>query len=212
MSTLPARLPLAQPDGGGLWRWLLRNLGLETWFQQPAATAHAGQVERIFLQLAPALNQSGSQAEWAAKLTAALAECRPAMQASGGEVLSQQGATLLLSWPAVPGSQQSQVVRTYFELCASMARQAGPTLCGAASLGWVVPSSTENLAKRYRGEVLRGVAGMLRAGQQLGSQLLISAALQHRLDAEPAYRYELDVAFEVAGHRYPVTVFRVSAA
>jgi hypothetical protein len=201
-------MPPAQPDGHGLWRWLLRSTGLEAWFQQAPAAAHVGQVERVFLQVSLPSSKAASSV-----FAEALADCLPTIQASGGEVVNQQAASALLSWPVVLGSQQAQVIRAYFQLRESMSRLLGqPALrmCGAASLGWVMPNQAK-AGQRYRGEVLSSVAGILRAAQP-GNALFVSAALHHRLDLIPAFNYELDVAFDVAGHRYPATLFRVSAA
>ncbi|HEX8427058.1 hypothetical protein [Hymenobacter sp.] len=52
---------------------------------------------------------------------------------------------------------------------------------------------------------------MLRENQQLNHDLLVSAALYHHLDQTFPYQYQLHVGFNLPGHRYPATLFRVTA-
>jgi hypothetical protein len=137
-------------------------------------------------------------------------ECRLAVEKGGGELLEQRPDCLLLNWPARLGEQQLLSVWQY--LLANM-RALAPHMQfhAAASLGWVKSRSADSGGHRYRGEVLRQVVGILREGQQLGSSLLISAALHHRLDRSTSFHYQLHVAFKVEGHRYPATLYQITA-
>jgi hypothetical protein len=56
------------------------------------------------------------------------------------------------------------------------------------------------------------VAGILHESQRVGSDLLISAALLQRLDRCMPFQYNLHLGFNLPGHRYPATLFRVAAA
>jgi hypothetical protein len=87
-----------------------------------------------------------------------------------------------------------------------------PTLLlnGAAGLGWAAPGATA-APRQYEPASLREVTGLLHESQQLGSELLLAAALHQRLAPEAAGPCALHVAFEVPGHRYPATVYRVVA-
>ncbi|WP_227610101.1 hypothetical protein [Hymenobacter translucens] len=137
-------------------------------------------------------------------------ECRAAVEAGGGVVIEQLPKSLLLSWPAGLGEQQA--LPAYQLLRASLQRMAPQAqLHGAASLGWVKVRPSQSGGHRYRGEVLRQVAGILLESVQLGSGLLIAAVLYQRLDRTAPFRYQLHVGFEVAGHRYPATLFQVTA-
>ncbi|UOQ68653.1 hypothetical protein [Hymenobacter volaticus] len=192
-----------------MWKWLLRSVGLETWFQKTSVAAQAGQEERVFLRLTlpDALNTANTSST--TPLTEALSECLTTIRASGGQVVSNQGNSLLLSWPAELGALQ--VVPMYFQLRERVYRRARqPKLFAAASLGWVT-ARHKRTRLDYQGEVVKQVAGMLRENQQLGHDLLISAALYHRLDQTLPYHYELHVGFDLPGHRYPATLFRVRA-
>jgi hypothetical protein len=187
----------------GSWHRLLRFLGVEAWFRRAPATAHASQQERTFLLLS--LLPAQCDAQSALCLEGALQGCLPLIRAEGGEVLSFQGHTLLLSWPATPAGPPAQAVQTYFRFCQFLGQLAPPlaaALCGATGLGQVRATG-----RRYRGEVMRQVAGMLPEAQQLGG-LLISAALRHYLPETTAMSYTLHVAFGLRGHRYPATLFR----
>ncbi len=207
MDTLSAAHPPTRPNGPSLWKWLLRSVGLETWFH-PHAAAQPAREERVFLRLIlPGVSGIAGKAG-ADLLNVVLRECLPAVRTGGGEVASHQSGSLLLTWPAETG--QREVVPTYFQLRERLRRQARhQELFGAASLGWVTPRSGRG-RRQYRGEVLTHVAGMLRENQQLGHDLLVSAALHHRLDYTLPFRYDLHVGFNLPGHRYPATLFRVT--
>jgi hypothetical protein len=189
-----------------LWNWIVRNMGLENWFQRPLTTDHAGQQERLFLLLAIPDGISNPTE----LLAETLHKYQSLIKAGGGEIVSQKYGRWLLSWPIAIGCQQARAIDVYFKLCNYLPSRAGHAslgLCGAASLGWVTTVSANN----YRGPVLKEVAGLLQVSQCQSSGLLVSAALHHQLDAVPTLQYELDIATKVAGHRYPATLYRVIA-
>jgi hypothetical protein len=195
----------------GLWPWLLRITGLEAWFQQAPTAAHAGREERIVLLLTLAGTTRATRSAHAALLASALRECQPALGASGGAATAYQPGTLLLTWPAATESS-APVVALYFQLRDCVRRLAGsPTLRldGAAGLGWAALGAAA--PRQFEQASLRAVAGLLHESQQLGSELLLAAALQQRLAPAVAGQCALHVAFEVPGHRYPATVYRVVA-
>jgi hypothetical protein len=196
----------------GLWPWFLRATGLEAWFQQAPAAAHAGREERIVLLLTLPGTTRATRAAHAALLASAGRECQPAIAASGGALVAYQPGTLLLTWPA--GSESSApVVAVYAQLLACVRRLAGAPalrLDGAAGLGWVAPGAA-TAPRQYEPAGLREVAGLLHESQQLGSELLLTAALHQRLAPGVAGPCALHVALEVPGHRYPATVFRAVA-
>ena len=207
MDMLSAATPPTRPSGPSLWKWFLRSVGLEAWFQKTSVAAQGGQEERVFLRLTLPGASNKANTPSASPLTQALTECLPAIMASGGQVVSNQDNSLLLTWPAELGARQ--VVPIYFQLRERVQRRARQQkLFAAASLGWVT-ARHEKTRLDYRGEVVKHVAGMLRENQQLGHDLLISAALYHRLDQSLPYHYELHVGFDLPGHRYPATLFRV---
>lgn len=209
MDMLSAATPPTRPSGPSLWKWLLRSVGLEAWFQQTAVATQAGQEERVFLRLEMPSVSSTTVVANAALLTKALGECMATIDAGGGEVVSQEGSSLLLAWPAELGAQQ--VVPVYFQLRERLQhRIRHQELFAAASLGWVM-ARRKRTKLYYQGEVMKHVAGMLRENKQLGHDLLISAALYHRLDQTLPYQYQLHVGFDLPGHRYPATLFRVTA-
>jgi hypothetical protein len=194
---------LEQAGKHGLWSWLLRNTGLEAWFQRPLATDYEGQEERVFLLLtlpeAPPHHPD--------LLAEVLREYQPLIEAGGGRLGTYQNSRLLLSWPVALGCQQARAVATYFQLRDALGRRTGSSsLRGAATIGQVALEP----ASHHYGRVIRYVAGLLQECQRQGSDLLISAALHHQLDALPTLRYTLDVAFKAAGHRYPATVYHVA--
>jgi hypothetical protein len=195
-----------------LWRWLLRTTGLEAWFQQAPAVAHAGREERLVLLLALPNTTRLTRSAHAALLADALRECQPAIAASGGAVVPYQSGTLLLTWPATSESM-APITALYFQLRECLRRLAGsPVLLlnGAAGLGWAAPGAAA-APRQYEPAGLREVAGLLHESQQLGSELLLAAALHQRLAPGVAGPCALHVAFEVQGHRYPATVYRVVA-
>jgi hypothetical protein len=148
----------------------------------------------------------------AALLADALRECQPAIAASGGTVVPYQPGSLLLTWPATSESM-APITTVYFQLRECLRRLAGsPTLLlnGAAGLGWAAPGAVA-APRQYEPAGLREVAGLLHESQQLGSELLLAAALHQRLAPGVAGPCALHVAFEVPGHRYPATVYRVVA-
>ena len=206
---LSAATPPTRPNGPSLWKWLLRSVGLEAWFQQTPLTAQAGQEERVFLRLEMTNASNSISGSSAALLSEVLNASIATIEAGGGEVVSQEGGSLLLAWPADLGAQQ--VVPIYFHLRERIQRQSRhQRLFAAASVGWVV-ARRKREKLYYRGEVLKHVAGMLRENKQLEHDLLISAALYHRLDQTSPYHYQLHVGFDLPGHRYPATLFRVTA-
>ncbi|RYY21274.1 MAG: hypothetical protein EOO36_01235 [Cytophagaceae bacterium] len=188
------------------WQWLLRSTGLESWFQRVPAVAHAGQQEHILLLLALASSTVPSTL-----LADALRACAPAFAASGGEVVSYRPGTLLLAWPTGAGQPLPPVATLYFQVRACAQRLAGPaalSLGGAAGLSWAAPGAA---ARHYDQASLGEVAGILHESQQMGSQLLLSAALHDRLAPLVAEHCTLHVAFKVPGHRYPATLYQVVA-
>lgn len=208
MNNLLAPTP-AKPS---LWRWLLRTTGLEAWFQQAPAAAHAGREERLLLLLALPNTTRLTRKAHAALLADALRECQPAIAASGAAMIPYQPGTLLLTWPAASEST-APITALYFQLHDCVRRLAGaPTLLlnGAAGLGWAAPGAAA-APRQYEQAGLREVAGLLHESQQLGSELLLAAALHQRLAPGIAGPCALHVAFEVPGHRYPATVYRVVA-
>lgn len=205
-------LSLPAPNKPSLWHWLLRTTGLEAWFQQAPAAAHAGREERLLLLLALPNTTRLTRSAHAALLAEAARECQPALAASGGVAVPYQPGILLLTWPAASESTVP-VTALYFQLRDCVRRLAGsPTLAlnGAAGLGWVAPGAAA-APRRYEPASLREAAGLLHESQQLGSELLLTAALHQRLAPETAGPCALHVAFEVPGHRYPATVYRVVA-
>lgn len=191
------------------WQWLLRSTGLEAWFRQAPATAHAGQEERIFLLLTLAGTTRATRPAHTTLLADAAHECAATIKASGGELLAYQPGTLLLAWPTT-GQALPPVAAIYFQLRASVRRLAGAPalgLGGAAGLGWSAPGTT----RRYAKASLRELAGILHESQQVGGDLLLAAALHQRLAPTVAEPCTLHVAFEVPGHRYPATLYRVAA-
>ncbi len=193
----------------GLWPWFLRITGLEAWFQQAPTTAHAGREERIILLLTPA---GATRSAHATLLADACRECQPAIAASGGAVVAFQPGTLLLTWP-IAAESSAPVVALYFQLRACARRLAGSPalpLNGAAGLGWAAPGAAA-APHQFEQASLREVAGLLHESQQLGSELVLAAALQQRLAPAVMGECALHVAFEVPGHRYPATVYRVLA-
>jgi hypothetical protein len=205
-------LSIPAPPKPSLWHWLLRTTGLEAWFQQAPAAAHAGREERLLLLLALPNTTHLTRSAHAALLADVLRECQPAIAASGGAVVPYQPGMLLLTWPttreaAVP------VTALYFQLRDCVRRLAGaPTLRlnGAAGLGWAAPGAVA-APRQYEPASLREVAGLLHESKQLGGELLLAAALHLRLAPETTGPCALHVAFEVPGHRYPATVYRVVA-
>lgn len=194
----------------GLWQWLLRSTGLEAWFQQGPTATHLGRQERLLLAL-PGTTRA-TRAAHTMLLVNALRECQPSLVASGGAAVAYQPGTLLLTWPAAAESS-APVVALYAQLLACVRRLAGsPTLAlnGAAGLGWAAPGAA-TAPRQYEQAVLRAVNGLLHESQQLGGELLLTAALQQRLTPAVAGQCALHVAFEVPGHRYPATVYRVLA-
>ncbi|MDF7814881.1 hypothetical protein P1X16_26115 [Hymenobacter sp. YC55] len=209
MDMLSAATPPTRPNGPSLWKWFLRSVGLEAWFQKTSVTAQDGQEERVFLRLALSGVSSSAKSPDPTPLTEALNECMAAIRAGGGQVVSNQGTNLLLTWPVELGARQ--VVPIYFQLRERLQRRTRQQeLFAAASLG-LVTTRHRRARLDYQGEVVKHVAGMLRENQQLGHDLLISAALYHRLDQTLPYQYELHVGFDLPGHRYPATLFRVTA-
>lgn len=206
-NTLSNQAPV---NGQGPWQWLLRISGLEAWFQQAPAEARTGQQERVFLLLALPASSLHPMVTQAGFLAKALRDCEPALLAGGGEVVSQQGATLLLAWPATAATQVPQALNTYYQLRKALqqAGYLGPNLCGAASIDWVAVSAAST---RYKGKVTGSVAGILHEAERLSGGLLIAAALHHRLAPSVPFEYELHVGFKVPGHRYPATLYRVHA-
>jgi hypothetical protein len=205
-----SNLSVPAPSKPGWWQWLLRATGLEAWFQQGPAAAHVGREERLLLLLALPGTTRTTRAAHTGLLTSALRECQPTIAASGGAVATYQPGTLLLTWPASPGSV-APITATYFRLRDCLRRLAGApalVLNGAAGLGWAAPGAVA-AARQYEPASLREVAGLLHESQQLGSELLLAAALHQRLAPEAAGPCALHVAFEVPGHRYPATVYRV---
>jgi len=195
-----------------LWHWLLRITGLEAWFQQAPVAAHAGREERLLLLLELPGTTRATRAAHTTLLTNALRECQPAIAASGGAVVAHQPGKLLLTWPAATESA-APLVALYFQLRDCVRRLAGsPTLPlnGAAGLGWAAPTKAAT-PHQYEQASLREVAGLLHESQQLGSELLLAAALHQRLAPAVVGQCALHVAFEVPGHRYPATVYRVVA-
>lgn len=195
-----------------LWRWLLRTTGLEAWFQQAPAAAHAGREERLVLLLALPNTTRLTRSAHTAIMADALRECQPAIGASGGVGAPHRSGTLLLTWPAASEST-APITGLYFQVRDCVRRLAGsPTLLlnGAAGLGWAAPGAAA-APRQYEPASLREVAGLLHESQQLGSELLLAAALHQRLAPEAAGPCALHVAFEVPGHRYPATVYRVVA-
>jgi len=192
-----------------MWRWLLRTTGLEAWFQQAPAVAHAGREERLMLLLGLPNTTLLTRSAHAALLADALRECQPVLAASGGVVVPYQPGTLMLTWPAASGST-APITALYAQLRDCARRLAdSPTLLlnGAAGLGWAAPGATA-APRQYEQAGLREVAGLLHESQQLGSELLLAAALHQRLAPGVAGPCALHVAFEVPGHRYPATVYR----
>jgi len=207
-----SNLSVPAPSKPGLWHWLLRITGLEAWFQQAPAAAHAGREERLVLLLALPGTTRATRTAHTTLLTNALRECQPAIAASGGAVVPYQPGTLLLTWPAASDST-APLTAFYFQLRDCVRRQAGsPTqpLNGAAGLGWAAPGAVA-APRQYEPAGLREVAGLLHESQQIGSELLLAAALHQRLAPGVAGQCALHVAFEVPGHRYPATVYRVVA-
>jgi hypothetical protein len=196
----------------GLWQWMLRTIGLEAWFQQGPVAAHTGREERLLLLLALPGTTRATRAAHTTLLTNALRECQPAIVASGGVAAAYQPGSLLLTWPAVAESS-APIVALYAQVHACVRRLAGsPSLAlnGAAGLGWAAPGAA-TAPRQYEQTGLREVAGLLHESQQLGSELLLTAALHQRLAPEAAGPCALHVAFEVPGHRYPATVYRAVA-
>jgi hypothetical protein len=196
----------------GLWHWLLRVTGLEAWFQQAPAAAHAGREERLVLLLALPDTTRSTRSAHAALLADALRECQPAIVASGGAMVPYKPGMLLLTWPAASDSM-APITALYFQLRNCVRRLAGsPTqpLTAAAGLGWVAPGAVA-APRQYEQAGLREIAGLLHESQQLGGELLLAAALHQRLAPGVAGQCALHVAFEVPGHRYPATVYRVVA-
>jgi hypothetical protein len=196
----------------GLWPWLLRIVGLESWFQQAPAAAHAGREERIVLLLTLAGTTRATRSAHATLLANACRECQPQIGASGGTAVEYQPGTLLLTWPATAESS-APVVALYFQLLDCVRRLAAlPALRlnAAAGLGWAAPGVAA-APRQFEQASLREIAGLLHESQQLGSELLLTAALQQRLAPAAAGQCALHVAFEVPGHRYPATVYRVLA-
>jgi hypothetical protein len=195
-----------------LWHWLLRTTGLEAWFQQAPAAAHAGREERLVLLLALPNTTRLTRSAHTAIMAETLRECQPAIAASGGAAVPYQPGSLLLTWPAT-GASAAPVTALYFQLRDCVRRLAGaPTLAmnGAAGLGWAAPGAAAAL-RQYEPAGLREVAGLLHESQHLGSELLLAAALHQRLAPGMAEPCALHVAFKVPGHRYPATVYRVVA-
>ena len=193
----------------GLWPWLLRIVGIESWFRQAPTAAHAGREEQIVLLLTLAGTTRATRLAHAGLLAAACRECQPAIAASGGAVIKHPPDTLLLTWPAVPESL-APVAALYFQLrdCVRhLASSPALHLNGAAGLGWAAAGAAA--ARQFEPASLREVAGLLHESQQLGSELLLTAALQQRLAPNVTGQCALHVAFEVPGHRYPATVYRV---
>lgn len=208
MTISTTSVPPASPGRPSLWKWFLRSVGVETWFNQKSNVAPAGREQRVFLSLLlpGATSRPGSPA--AALLTQALAECMTTIGEGGGEVAHHQDGQLLLTWPIAQGARHA--VSIYFQLRASVQRRDSQAkLFGAASLGWVKASSLHG-AHQYRGEVLGSVAGILHEVQKLGSELLTSAALHHQIAADLPFHFQLHVAFDVPGHRYPATLYLVT--
>jgi len=195
----------------GLWRWLLRATGLEAWFRRAPAAAHAGQEERIVLLLALAGTTRATRAAHAALLARAQQACQASLAASGGTALEYQPGILLLTWPAATESRVP-IVALYFQLRDCLRQLANAPALGleaAAGLGWAAPAA---LAwQQYEPASLREVASLLHESRQLGSELLLTAALRQRLAPAVAGQCALHVAFEVPGHRYPATVYRAVA-
>jgi len=185
----------------GWWPRLLRTLGLEAWFRQAPQARFTGREERTFLLL----TLTNAPVRSPEPLATALASCLPGIEASGGEVAQQQTNRVLLSWPA---EDAAAALAAYEQLRACLVQQVGPMPClyGAATLGWVT-----RRRDRYQGEVLQQVAGILHEGRQVGSPLLLSAALHQHLGATLGWPCELHVAFRLPGHRYPATLYRVAA-
>ncbi len=205
-------LSLPAPPKPGLWYWLLRATGLEAWFQQAPTAAHAGREERLILLVALPNTTRLTRSAHAALLAEALRECQPAIAASGGAAGPYQLGSLLLTWPAASASMVP-VTALYFQLRDCVRRLAGAPLLalnGAAGLGWATPGAAA-APRQYEPASLREVAGLLHESQQLGSELLLAAALHQRLAPEAAGPCALHVAFKVPGHRYPATVYRVVA-
>jgi hypothetical protein len=205
-------LSLPASNKPSLWHWLLRITGLEAWFQQAPAAAHAGREERLVLLLALPNTTRLTRSAHTAIMAEALRECQPAIAASGGAAAPYQPGSLLITWPALSDST-APVTAIYFQLRDCMRRLAGaPTLAlnGAASLGWAAPGAAVT-PRQYEPAGLREVAGLLHESQHLGSELLLAAALHQRLAPGAAGPCALHVAFEVPGHRYPATVYRVMA-
>ncbi|HEX8659167.1 MAG TPA: hypothetical protein VF690_16630 [Hymenobacter sp.] len=203
MTTLSAPVPPARPGGSGWWGWLLRALGLDAGFQQKPVASRAGREERVFLLIGLPANSGAN----AALLAEALSECMATIRASGGEVAGQKNGNIWLAWPA--GLGERQAIAVYFQLHNCLRRRSHPAeLLGAAGLGWVKPGRAWS-GLRYRGDVLGSVAGILRESQQVGG-LLVSAALRQRVDRELPFRYELHVGFNLPGHSYPATLYRVA--
>ena len=201
-------LPSSSYSGKGLGQWLLRSTGLEAWFRQAPAVAHAGEEERIVLLLTLAGTKQINRSAHAALLADAFSECAASIEASGGELINYQSGTLMLAWPAT--GQLPPLAAIYTQLRACVRRLAGwhtLGLGGAAGLGWAAPGA----ASRYDKASLREVAGILHESQQLGSELLLTAALHQRLAPVLAASCTLHVAFEVPGHRYPATLYQVVA-
>ena len=200
-------MPPAHPGGSGWWGWLLRSLGLEGGFQQKPAVARAGREERVFLLIGLPAHAASARTSSAEVLAEALGECLDAIRAGGGEVAGHKGGNTWLTWPA--GLGERQAVAVYFQLRDCLRRRGQPAeLLGAAGLGWVKPKRIGS-GPRYRGDVLGSVAGILRESQQVGG-LLVSAALRQRVDRELPLRYELHVGFNLPGHSYPATLYRVA--
>lgn len=195
----------------GLWPWLLRIVGLESWFQKAPTAAHAGREERTVLLLTLVGTTRTTRPVHTALLAAAGWECQPALAASGGATVEYQPGTLLLTWPAASESS-APVVALYFQLRDCLRRLADSPalhLNGAAGLGWAATGATSS--RQFEQAGLRAVVGLLHESQQLGSELLLTAALQQRLVPTAAGQCALHVAVEVPGHRYPATVYRVLA-
>jgi hypothetical protein len=186
--------------GHGCWGWLLRTVG-QLWFRADAAATSTGYEERVVLLLSlPEDNQL---------LVKLLRKCAPAIRASGSELVGQLATSLLLAWPADLGAQQ--VLPLFMQLRASLYHLAPQAqLRGAASVGWVKPRSAGTDGQSYQGEVMQQVAGILHESIRLGGDLLISAALHHRLNRAAPFQYQLHVAFQVKGHRYPATLYQVA--
>lgn len=205
-------LSLPAPSKPSLWHWLLRTTGLEAWFQQAPAAAHAGREERLVLLLALPNTTRLTRSAHTAIMAEALRECQAAIAASGGVAVPYQPGSLLLTWPATNASM-APITALYFQLRECVRRLAGaPTLAlnGAAGLGWAAPGAAA-APRQYEPAGLREVAGLLHESQHLGSELLLAAALHQRLAPGAAGPCELHVAFRVPGHRYPATVYRVVA-